>query len=322
MTERRILVAALAAVFACGIAAAQDKPTFAERLGWPKGSKVVIFHCDDAGMSHSSNLGAIEALEKGVVTSVSTMMPCAWVPEFADYLKKHPDVDNGIHATFTSEWDFYRWQPLAGVDVVPGLVDEKGYMHDNVGLVVENATPDEFEKELRTQIAYAEKMGIPITHIDTHMGTVYATPEFFERYMKVGIEKNIPIMIPGGHLTHAKTEFGEEMGLLGDIPEQVWAAGLPVLDDLHGESYGWRSYEEDKAGFINYLRNMPPGITQIIVHCTRPTDEFASITPSGPTRLGDLLAVTDPEVKKVIEEEGIILSTWRELKERRDKVGK
>ena len=32
--------------------------TFAERLGWPEGTKAVIFHVDDAGMSHNSNMGA------------------------------------------------------------------------------------------------------------------------------------------------------------------------------------------------------------------------------------------------------------------------
>jgi len=37
-------------------------------------------------------------------------------------------------------------------------------------------------------------------------------------------------------------------------------------------------------------------------------------------RLAELEAMTDPEVKKVVEEEKIILTTWRELKQRRDKV--
>ena len=36
--------------------------TYAERLGWPPGSRVVIFHVDDAGMSYDSNIGAIRAI--------------------------------------------------------------------------------------------------------------------------------------------------------------------------------------------------------------------------------------------------------------------
>jgi chitin disaccharide deacetylase len=33
-----------------------------------------------------------------------------------------------------------------------------------------------------------------------------------------------------------------------------------------------------------------------------------------------LLAMTDPAFKDALKKEGIILTTWRELKERRDKV--
>ena len=44
----------------------QAEKTFAERLGWGANDVVVILHVDDVGMSHSSNLGAIETLEKGV----------------------------------------------------------------------------------------------------------------------------------------------------------------------------------------------------------------------------------------------------------------
>ncbi len=52
--------------------------TYAEKLGFPKGAKVVIMHVDDVGMSYDSNIGAIRAVEEGVATSMSVMMPCAW----------------------------------------------------------------------------------------------------------------------------------------------------------------------------------------------------------------------------------------------------
>lgn len=103
-----------------GHAQAADS-TYAEKLGFPKGAKVVILHVDDAGMSYDSNEGAIKSIAKGAATSVSVMMPCPWVPGFVHYLKQHPGMDAGLHLTLTSEWKDYRWGPLAGKTVVPGL---------------------------------------------------------------------------------------------------------------------------------------------------------------------------------------------------------
>jgi hypothetical protein len=55
----------------------------------------------------------------------------------------------------------------------------------------------------------------------------------------------------------------------------------------------------------------------VIMHCTATTEVFPHISDSGPTRRGDLLAMMDPALKAFIKEEGIILTTWKELAERR-----
>ncbi|MCB9770614.1 MAG: polysaccharide deacetylase family protein [Candidatus Omnitrophica bacterium] len=298
----RTAILFLALAWVGGLAAHAEEQTYAERLGWEKGDRVVILHVDDIGMSHASNRGAIEALEDGIATSVSIMMPCPWVPEFAEYLKKHPDTCAGLHLTMTSEWDYYRWGPVAGKPAVPGLVDPMGCLWDGNGLVYDHATPDEAEAEIRAQIDRSLTMGIQPTHLDSHMGTLFYNPEYFERYMKVGIEKQIPILM-------AK-EFDAEAA------EKVWKAGLPVLDYIFADTYDWKTTEKSPL-YIDYLKNLKPGITEIIMHCTKPNDVIPIITGNRDHLYGDLYAMVDPEVKKVVEEEGIILTNWREIAERR-----
>ena len=139
---------ALALMASLLAARAVDAPSFGERLGWQPGQVVVILHVDDVGMSRSSNLGATEAVEKGVATSWAIMMPCPWVPQIAHYLKDHPDVDSGLHLTMTSEWEPYRWGPVAGKSQVPGMVDPEGCLWSNVAAVVAKAGPGEVEKEI------------------------------------------------------------------------------------------------------------------------------------------------------------------------------
>lgn len=304
-------------LFATVSAYAEEK-TYAEKLGWEKGDKVVILHIDDAGMSHESNVGTIKAMEEGVANSFSVMMPCPWVPEIVDYIKENPNVDAGLHLTLTSEWDDYRWPPLVGKPAAPGLVDEEGCLWDNVPLVIQNASPDEVEAEVRAQIDRARAMGFEPTHLDSHMGTLFYHPAFFERYIKVGIETDIPVMLPGGHLSRARVENPNlDRGPIIQAAKMVWEAGLPVLDDLHNSSYGWKT-EDKTEQYIDALKNLEPGLTMVIMHCTERTPNFDKISSSGVTRQGDLNAMVDPKLRKFIEDEGIILTTFREIKRRRD----
>ncbi|MFC1604634.1 polysaccharide deacetylase family protein [Planctomycetota bacterium] len=295
--------------------------TFAERLGWPEGTRAVIFHVDDAGMSHNSNMGAIKAIENGVATSMSIMMPCPWVPEMSAYVNEHPQVDAGVHLTLTAEWKKYRWGPVAGKPAVPGLVDSEGCLWHGVADVAGHATADEVEAEMRAQIDKALAMGIKPTHLDSHMGTCFH-PLYLERYVKVGIEKQIPILMMGGHMQHisATAEAASLKPMVYLIANKVWNAGLPVIDDLVTSPTSADTYEGRKEQLITLLREMKPGITEIIVHCTVQTEVFSHISGSGPKREAETQLMTDPDVKKFIENEGIILTTWRELHERRQRV--
>jgi hypothetical protein len=308
--------------------------TYAERLGFPKGSRVLILHVDDAGMSFDSNLGAEVALTKGVSTSVSVMMPCPWVPGFVYFLREHPEIDAGLHLTLTSEWDYYKWAPLSGRKNTPGLVDTGGYFWSTVEAVVKHASADEVEMEMTAQLEKARAMGFEPTHLDTHMGTVYGSQEFLMRYVRLGMKNHIPVMLPGGAdvLIQAQMMFPDAtIQGLRMIGKQLWAAGLPVLDDLHNYSYDWvipadatsddKKLDEYKtAKYIEALKMLRPGLTMMIMHCTETGNEFKYISNSGPTRKGDLLAMLNPAFKKALQDQGIILTTWREVKQRRDKI--
>jgi predicted glycoside hydrolase/deacetylase ChbG (UPF0249 family) len=336
------------------VAFAQQTKTYAEKLGWPKGARVIILHVDDAGMSHESNDGVETAIEKGVATSTSVMMPCPWVPEFVKYLDKHPNTDAGLHLTLTSEWDNYRWGPLAGKTIVPGLTDKQGCLYPSVVAVYFNASADEVDKEIRAQLDRALKMGFKPTHLDSHMGTLFAKPIFTEKYIKLGIEKQIPVMFPGGDdlfyraearaatITELKQQgkYTEGMpipdpAVLANVKEtgaMIWKAGLPVLDDLHNSSYDWQMPNIDKMTdaqiqkwytdhYIESIGRLSPGLTMVIMHCTNPSANFDQISDTGKKRKGDLLAMLDPRLKAFLKDKGFILTTWREVMERRVKAG-
>lgn len=303
--------------------------TYAERLGFPKGAKVVILHVDDAGMSFDSNEGAVQALTQGAANSCSVMMPCPWVPQFIRFLKQHPQVDAGLHLTLTSEWSNYRWGPVAGKAAVPGLVDSAGSLWSNVPDVVTHATADEIERELEAQWDRARTTGFEPTHFDSHMGTLFASPAFMERYVRFGIKHQTPVMFPAGHATLIAAQnniSAQQLAQLQSIGNLLWTSGLPVLDDLHNTTYNWTppkgAYKKNykTARYIAALKELKPGLTMLIMHCTAPTEVFKEISDSGPSRKADLEAMLDPAFKKALQQQGIILTTWREIKQRRDKL--
>lgn len=310
---------------------AQSGPTFAERLGWKKTDRVLILHMDDAGMSYDSDLGIERVLEHGAARSLSVMMPCPWVPQIVRYIKAHPGTDAGLHLTLTSEWREYRWGPLTGTSA-PGLIDPEGAMWRGVGDVVAHASAEEVDREIRAQLDRAEKMGFHPTHLDSHMGTLFASAAFLEKYLRLGMEKKIPVMFPGGHDTYIQEDLRatpERLAQFQKMGEELWDAGLPVLDDLHNTSYGWKppagmndaQLRHWRAGrYMETLQRLKPGLTMVIMHCTSPTEVFPLISDSGELRKADMLAMLDPEFQAFLKQNGFIVTTWEEAMERRGKV--
>ena len=304
--------------------------SYASKLGYKSTDKVIILHVDDVGMSYESNHGAIDALEKGVARSWSIMMPCPWVPEIFHYLKKHPLTDAGLHLTLTAEWKEYRWEPLAGANIVPGLIDHEGAMHSNVADVVKHASAEEVYLEIKAQLDRSRKMNWEPTHLDSHMGTLFAQPAFLSKYLQLGKEEHIPLMFPGGHNTlMMKSNPVDEKTLqfMREEGKKLWESGLPVIDDLHNLSYGWKPNANLKSAkeirkyktlkYIESFKELRPGITFVIMHCAISSEIFPHITDSGGIRRGDLETMMDPDFKKFLTKEGIIVTTFRELSERR-----
>lgn len=311
---------ALTIGLAAALSATSAELTFAERLGYPSGARVLIINSDDVGMCLASTQGSIEGIEAGIVSSVTAMMPCPWVPMIANYVKKNPEVCIGVHLTLCSEWDDYRFMPVAGKSQVPGLADEMGCLWDNNKLLGQHATADEVETEIRAQLDRAETMGIKISHMDSHMWSVFSKPEYLERYVKVAIDKKIPVRIVGGpvkgYTYAADPKFVENCA---PYIERLWDAGLPVLDDMHAASYNWNTTDKTDL-YIDAIRNLKPGVTEFVVHLTKPDDTTDKITGGRTHLYGDYKALTNPKVLEAIKQEGVILASWTELMARRQQV--
>ncbi|MBM3761140.1 MAG: ChbG/HpnK family deacetylase [Acidobacteria bacterium] len=272
--------------------------------------KRLIVHADDAGMCHSTNIATREAMENGLVSSASVMLPCPWVQEFCAWAKENPKYDLGVHLTLTSEWKNFRWRPVASIDKVKGLIDAEGYMWRDVRSTATNATPAEIETELRAQIERAQRYGLAFTHIDTHMGTLYARPDYFEVYTKLAKEFNVPCMLPKPNgIPEAELKaYPITLDMLREKEKQ----GYAMLDRLITGVPG-KNYAERRVSYKKLIEDLKPGVTKLIIHLAKDDAEIRAISNSWEYRWADYQFWTSNEAKDLLAQHNVELYTYRQL---------
>ena len=298
------------AIFLLQTFAATAQKTLQEKLGYSKNSKLLILHADDLGMSHSENAATIYAMEKGSVNSASIMVPCPWFSEIAAYARANPKADFGLHLTLTSEWNFLKWGPVASKSEVPGLLNSNGFFFSAVDSVHNSGKPEEVEKELRAQIEKAKQFGIDITHLDSHMGTLFGRPEYLKILIKLGRQYKVPVMLskPGFraafnvNLDSFLTEKDVVLDMIYTASPQDYRSGM--------ENY-----------YTNVLKSLQPGVSILIFHIGYDDAEMKAATIDhvdwgAAWRQADFNFFTSDRCKNLLKEQNIQLITWREIRDK------
>lgn len=300
MSASRGLTVVLA--MAVAVSAGAQSPDLAERLGHSKGATLLIVHADDLGVSHSTNRAFVAAYEKGVVRSGSIMVPTPWFPEIADFARRHPEADLGLHLTLTAEWQNLKWGPVLPASEVPSLVDDRGFLPPDTETAVARAEPEQVRAELRAQIERAKAFGVQPTHLDSHMGVLFASPELLQVLLDVGAEYGLPVMVPSRLFA---TPWLDELEL---GPNQIWIDSVTMATpEVPADE--WRAFYE-KA-----IRGFAPGVHEIIIHLAYDDEEMRAVTIDHPDygaawRQRDLEIFTSPETAALLEEREVRLTTW------------
>ncbi len=258
----------------------------------------LIMRGDDFGFCHAANLAFEKCFTEGVLTCGAVMVSAPWFEEAAEMCRRNPDWQIGVHSTFTAEWKYYRWGPVLPPTEVPSLVDDDGYFRARTA-EFRDSNPDlgEVEAELRTQIDRALAHGIDVAYLDHHMAAIRSTPQMQEIELKVAAEYRIPV----------STYVGEEK--------------TPVPDDIPQEPRWLKEAE--------LLRLLKPGLWLRIEHPGLDVPEMQGLRESwlddGPyiakARQAQTDAIVASEVLNVIEERGITLVGYRDIRDRMRESG-
>ena len=265
-------------------------------------AQTLLIRADDIGSSHAANIGTIKTYTDGIAQSAELMIVAPWAPEAVKMLKENPGFDVGLHLTLTSEWENIKWRPLT---ICPSLTDEYGYFlpftfpnasHPGKSMMERKETIvlAEVEAELRAQIELTKKMLPSVTHLSGHMGWAMVSPEISALADRLAEEYNLPFF-------DGNPAIGQKYGL--NYMPMPW--GIQP--------------NEREAKFIEALDKLEKGKTYLFVH--HPAiggDEMKAFGHKGyenvsEDRQGVVDLMTNPKIKKIIEEKGIKLVSYGDL---------
>ena len=148
-------------------------------------------------------------------------------------------------------------------------------------------------------------MGIHPTHLDSHMGVLFSRPELFAVYVKIAREYKLPFL--------AVRSPDAPKELLSLLSEQDLVLDSIVIADPKVDPAQWKNF------YLTAIKNLKPGVTEIIVHLGHDDAELQAVMVDHPDygaawRQRDYEVVTSSEFKQALQENHIILIKWSDLK--------
>ena len=283
---------------------------------------LVVIHSDDAGMYPSVNRATIDAMERGIVSSCSILVPCPAFEEFARYAALHPEKDFGIHLDLNCEKDSDRWGPVLGRARVPSLVDSDGFLWRRPEETAKHAKIEEVQAELRAQIKRCQDSGVRLSHLDHHMFVLFKRPDLLRLYLRLGLEYDLPIRYSAAMPTSDDLDPNR--------PELVTAyreglatlqlRGMPVFTSIDTDNYQVPAAEKRRY-YFDLFRKLGPGVSEILIHC--------AYGPAGPLhapgverREADTRVFMSQDTADELRRRGIRVINWRDFRRMQtDKAG-
>ncbi|NQT60036.1 MAG: ChbG/HpnK family deacetylase [Bacteroidetes bacterium] len=262
-----------------------------------KDKRLLIVNIDDYGMTNSANAAAVEMLRIGHATSCTVMVPCPWGLKGLELLRENPDFEFGVHLTVISEHDNYKWGPVSYRKEVSSLVPDGRFFVkiEDIPFFIENAKLEEIEREFRAQIELVLSKGLQPTHLDSHCHMHERREDILKMTFELGKEYALPV----------RTAFKRSIKMMKEN-------GISCIDHEVVDSCAIKT-ETKKNDFDALIRNLKPGISEFAIHPALDTKESRSVSSDWEVRNADYEYFISNDFRKLIEDENIILTSYREL---------
>jgi hopanoid biosynthesis associated protein HpnK len=277
-----------------------------------------ILNADDFGLSPGINRGIIEAYRDGILTSASLMAVGDAFEQAVTLAEKHPGLSLGIHLTLV------EGIPILPPEKIPSLLMPDGCFPQSLGTfllkwLTGQIRMQEVQQEFAAQIEKALDHRIRVDKLDSHMH-LHLLPGIFQAVLAVARRYGIgAVRLPRENVV-GRVNKQRVMGIwrrasLASLSlfrtHQMAKAGFFHPARYAGIGESGRLTEED---LLRIFRALRPGVTEIMVH----PGYHDSVLDAWPQsrrykREQELLALTSPRVKELVERQKIELVGYRQV---------
>jgi predicted glycoside hydrolase/deacetylase ChbG (UPF0249 family) len=261
--------------------------------------KYLITNADDFGYTRDVNEGIIHAHRAGILTATTLMATGAAFDHAVALAREHPWLDVGVHLV---------------------LVDGNGFPPTLAEFIRQTALGRiRIYDELAAQVRKVQSAGIQPTHLDTHKHT-HLFPPVLRAVARISSEFGIPwvrrpfdLPFHGSGITWQRRAVTKALGFARAGFHRVLSRhGCRTTDHFAGFLL---TGHYDAAELARLIRQLPDGVTEFMCHPGFCTQELqAAHTRLKESRRRELDALTSAQVRMAIEESGVTLARYREIR--------
>lgn len=286
--------------------------------------KKLIVNADDFGFTRGVNRAVVRAFKTGIVTSTTIMANGEAFEDAVELALANPGLGIGCHLAVVGGL------PVAPVAEVSSLVDSAGVLPKTLTrlmfkLARGSVPTEELMREFRAQLERVAQAGIKLTHLDTHKHS-HTHPKVMKALAKVAAEFGIKCV---------RNPFENPFSLKRPSPLADWSYlkqcalsaaispgaiqfkrlvrenGLKTPDRFFGVKVTGML---DSSAIRSIMESLGEGTAELMCH----PGEYDADLERAHTRLKrerarELEALSDPNLRRLAEEQGIELINYRGL---------
>lgn len=274
----------------------------------------LLVHADDLGLCEAVNAGIAHTFREGIVRSASLMANGRAFADACRVLREHPGLDVGVHLSLVQE------RPVLPATRVTSLIDGDGRFVGSVHELLmrylrRRVRLNEVRMECEAQLEMVLDHGVRPSHVDSHQH-VHMLPGVFDVVTEVALRHGIaairlprePLRLPGRWTTAGLKRACEAAAL------RLCCVGrarppLRTVDTFAGFIQGGAL---DRAALMEVIGRLPAGGTcELMCHpgLARQGHPYAHW---GYDWQAETQALTDPQVRRLIDARGITLVSYRD----------